>query len=315
MNTKQLLFFHNVAKTNSIAASARLLDIAQPSISQQLANLEHELGVALLSRSFKGVSLTPAGQIFYEKSQRIMSDITSLKNELKRFSNQTGGRVRIGLLESVGNVISLPLVKEIESLEEGIEIEIASNPSSSITQLLKMNEIDLAITYQQAEPEKGFKSHLLIDENMYLVIGKNNKTQQKYANSDSKTIPFWELSHFDLLTPSSNTSFGKLVSMYERRTGVALRHNRSYSGQLMTGLRQILLSDDAIILPSSAIYHLETERYKCMQIVEPVMPRTIVAISPLASETNMASHKILKLIQSVVRTEHQSGHWQGTLFC
>lgn len=59
MNSKQLLYFSVTVEKGSIAAAARELDIAQPAISQQLVNLEREMGATLLERSFKGVSLTP----------------------------------------------------------------------------------------------------------------------------------------------------------------------------------------------------------------------------------------------------------------
>ena len=79
MNSKQLTFFLKTAELNSIAAAARALDVAQPSIGLQLENLEHELGANLFERSFRGVVLTQSGQIFRAHAESIMRQMEQAK--------------------------------------------------------------------------------------------------------------------------------------------------------------------------------------------------------------------------------------------
>ena len=66
MNTKQLEYFLATVEQGSISSAAKMLDVAQPAISLQLANLEHELKIKLFERNFRGVSLTLAGTQFEE---------------------------------------------------------------------------------------------------------------------------------------------------------------------------------------------------------------------------------------------------------
>ena len=67
MNTKQLIYFLKTAELCSIAGAARDLGVAQPSISLQLDNLEHELGTQLFERDYRGVTLTESGQLFSDR--------------------------------------------------------------------------------------------------------------------------------------------------------------------------------------------------------------------------------------------------------
>ena len=75
MHSKQLRYFITTVQKGSIAGAARALDIAQPAISQQLASLEREVKTTLLERSFAGVNLTPAGEVFYSHAEKILSEI------------------------------------------------------------------------------------------------------------------------------------------------------------------------------------------------------------------------------------------------
>ena len=61
MNLKQLRYFIVTADYGSIASAARALDAAQPAVSHQLANLEHELKSTLFIRNYRGVTLTASG--------------------------------------------------------------------------------------------------------------------------------------------------------------------------------------------------------------------------------------------------------------
>ena len=97
MHSKQLHYFVMTVRKGSIAAAARALDIAQPAISQQLASLEREMKATLLERSFSGVNLTSAGEVFYKHALKLLTEIDNVKAALEAF--QTGQKkvVKIGM--------------------------------------------------------------------------------------------------------------------------------------------------------------------------------------------------------------------------
>ena len=82
MNTKQLQYFLATTEQGSISAAARKLDVAQPAISLQLANLEHELKIKLFERDFRGVKLTDAGRLFEDHARIILTLMNTAKKEL-----------------------------------------------------------------------------------------------------------------------------------------------------------------------------------------------------------------------------------------
>lgn len=314
MNSKQLQYFLVTVQKGSIAAAARELDIAQPAISQQLANLEREMGTPLFDRSFKGVSLTQAGQVFSRHAKKIMDDINQAKSELQQLVVQRAGKVRVGMLPSIGNVISMSLIAEVNRWHPQLKLEISTGPSYSVKGWLETHQIDIAITYEQEVFSDAVSCHPLIEEYMYLVMGANDDSEVYQTLKHRSSIQFWELSQFELLTPSNKDALGKLIEAYEKQTGVALKHDKAYSGQLMTGLRQVMQGEGLMILPSSAMFHLEESGLlKSLKIENPQMHRQVLAATNSSDSLSDATIRMLSIIKKVVAQEQALNHWRGKL--
>ncbi|OFC69877.1 LysR family transcriptional regulator [Alteromonas confluentis] len=316
MNSKQLQYFLTTLQKGSIAAAARELDIAQPAISQQLAKLEREMGVSLLRRSFKGVSLTEAGELFATHARRLVDDINAAKAELQHLIAEQSGVIRVGMLASMSNVLSMSLLSEVKRSASKLKLDISTGPSYSVKSWLESNQVDIAITYEQDLDPKLMVCEPLIEEYMHLVVGINEQsdTYQKLKHRDA--IKFWELSQFELLTPGDRDALGKLIHEYEHITGVALCHNTAYSGHLMTGLRQLLQGEGAMILPTSAIFHLEESGLvKALKIEEPEMRRTVTMATNRSASLTDANLKMQEVIRRVTAMEQKLQHWRGDLKC
>ena len=71
MNIQQLTYIVEIAKCNSISRAAEYLFVSQPALSQQIRNLEKELGYCVFRRTRKGLELTEKGNLFYQKAQKM----------------------------------------------------------------------------------------------------------------------------------------------------------------------------------------------------------------------------------------------------
>ncbi|CAI2391326.1 LysR family transcriptional regulator [Alteromonas macleodii] len=314
MHSKQLHYFVMTVRKGSIAAAARALDIAQPAISQQLASLEREMKATLLERSFSGVNLTSAGEIFYKHALKLLTEIDNVKAALEAF--QTGQKkvVKIGMLPSIGNVLSLPLLTEITANHKELKVEISTGPSYTINDWLESKQVDVALTYQQAVDPKFMRVTPLIQEDLHLVFSASSSCEQYAKLRDRTTIRFWEISELPLLSPGNKDALGQLIADYEKATGVSLQHDLAYSGQLMTGLRQVMQGEGVMILPTSAIFHLkESGLVSSLKITQPEMQRTVLAATNKSAKTLLDSSPIIDILRKVVAQENALKHWCGTL--
>ena len=100
MEIRQLRYFVSIADLGSLSRASKALFIAQPALSQQMAQLEAELGQPLLVRLPGGVQMTDQGQVFYRHAQRILKQLNEIGSALGECANQPAGIVAVGLPQS-----------------------------------------------------------------------------------------------------------------------------------------------------------------------------------------------------------------------
>jgi DNA-binding transcriptional LysR family regulator len=100
MELRHLRYFVTVAEELHFGNAARRLNIAQPPLSQQIRQLERELGVSLLDRTKRGVQLTDAGKVFLEKSREILAEVERARETARQVSRGEAGRIIIGFTGS-----------------------------------------------------------------------------------------------------------------------------------------------------------------------------------------------------------------------
>ena len=82
MNIQQLTYIVEIANCKSISRAAEYLFVSQPALSQQIQNLEKELGYRVFHRTSKGLELTEKGNVFYQKAQEMLKDWNRFKEEV-----------------------------------------------------------------------------------------------------------------------------------------------------------------------------------------------------------------------------------------
>ncbi len=100
--------FVRVVESGSFSAVARAAGIGQPAISKQVTALEAHLGAQLLRRTSRSLSLTEAGQDFYESAVRLMSDLDAAESRVGRGQSAPSGLVRVTVAPVFGRLYVVP---------------------------------------------------------------------------------------------------------------------------------------------------------------------------------------------------------------
>jgi len=96
MELRHLRYFAAVAETCHFGRAAERLHMAQPALSQAIRQLEAELGAALLTRTTRQVSLTPAGEFLYDEARRLLRQVDDAVTGVRRVADGRKGLVRVG---------------------------------------------------------------------------------------------------------------------------------------------------------------------------------------------------------------------------
>ncbi|MGB2131165.1 MAG: LysR family transcriptional regulator, partial [Marinobacterium sp.] len=219
MNTKQLTYFVKSAELGSIAAAARELEISQPSISQQISVLEHELKTTLFSRDVRGVYLTENGERFLAHARSILRQLDQAQAELHQSVLAPAGKVSIGLTQPICNILAVPLVTLLEREYPDIELNIYTGYSSDLSKMMKSGDIDLAVSSHDESDSKNLRYDLFFRENIYLLAGKNRLFDFEDMLLQQEAIRFQDLQSYEIMITSRSDSLGYLIEQYEKETG------------------------------------------------------------------------------------------------
>lgn len=147
----QYRIFFEVAKAGSISKAAKLLYISQPAISKSILRLEENLEIALFTRTSKGVSLTPEGQIFYEYLQNAFSAIEAGETHLAKIKQFNIGKITVGTSNTLCKYILLPYLNRFMKENPHTMVSIFTQSSDETSFLLSENKIDIGLV---AKPER-----------------------------------------------------------------------------------------------------------------------------------------------------------------
>ncbi len=149
---KDIAVFTRVVELKGFAAAGRALGLTAPSVSKQIARLEAELGVALLHRTTHNLFLTDAGQAFYDRCVRGLTEIEQARAEALAHNDLLQGRLRVHATLSVGQALVAPALTEFMIRYPDIHVELETG-STAINPM--EHQTDIAIrtkTSRQTSP-------------------------------------------------------------------------------------------------------------------------------------------------------------------
>src|SRR5882757_3169791 len=172
MELHQLRYAVAVADTGNFTRAAERSNVSQPSLSQQIINLEREVGHKLFHRLGRRAVLTEAGAVFLERARRILFEIENASKELSDHP-ALDRRITIGALPTVAPYLLVPLVARCRTEHSNLTIHVREDFRSDLVRAVIEGDLDLAIV---AQPVKDHRLSIepLMTEPLLLIVGKNH---------------------------------------------------------------------------------------------------------------------------------------------
>ena len=146
MDTRQLAYFVAVYEQRSISAAARQLDIAQPSVSSALQQLEQQLGTLLFIRLPKGVQPTEDAERLYVQACQLLSQMQALQASFNKPAKRL--LFRLGLVKALGVERMSQLLKEFNSQLPGLELHLVEPDESCDARIINIRQLRAGELYQ-----------------------------------------------------------------------------------------------------------------------------------------------------------------------
>ncbi|MFC5826556.1 LysR family transcriptional regulator [Nonomuraea insulae] len=146
IDPRRLRVLHEVARRGGVMRAAEALYLTPSAVSQQLAQLEREVGLPLIDRSQRSVSLTPAGRVLAGYAERVEEELIEAKRELTRFTERLAGPVRIAAFPTVIKHVLVPAMRELAVRHPKITPTIHEIYGQPALQELRLGSVDVLIT-------------------------------------------------------------------------------------------------------------------------------------------------------------------------
>src|SRR5882762_5777138 len=180
MELRHLRYFTAVVDCKGYREASRQLHIAQPSISEAVSDLEHELGLKLFSRTHRNARVTPEGEIFYADAVRVLQLAEPAILTAKRAAQGKVGRLSIGFIGSATLSFLPDLIRRYKLEYPNVKLALHDLYPVELDQACDRSEIDIAITRALSlEGSKNRQSRVLLRDPLVAVLPRSRKLKSK----------------------------------------------------------------------------------------------------------------------------------------
>lgn len=309
MELRQLRYFVSVVDHGSLSRAATKLHIAQPALTNQLNQLEDELGVHLLHRTPQGTSATERGKVFYEYAIAILRQISDAKSVVNETSEQPRGNVSLGIPQSVSAALAMPLLKAVRDKYPKISLQITEELTGNLVTELKLGRLNLAILFDDGHLG-CFSTEPMVEEEIRFIT----RAESQFS-ADKPLIELADAMHRPLILPDIHHGVRPHVEKILRLRKLCMSHLVEINSIAI--LKSALLADMGVTLSPVAPFVAELERGMLSEheIADAEMYRTVVVCASKAVPLTAAAEAVRRLVIDTARELCQAGEWLGTVSC
>lgn len=305
MELRQLRYFVAIVDHGSLSRAALVLHVAQPALTQQLRQLEEELGAQLLHRSAQGVLSTDAGKVFYEHAQAILKQVADARSAVTQSATRPSGSVTLGLPHSISGALALPLLTAARARYPEITLQLTEELTGNLSEQLKSGRANLAVLFDDGQLGP-FACTALVEEQMYFIC----RADATYAGARA-TLSLAEALEVPLILPGLQHGVRPRIESMARGAGLRVA-NVIEINSIAILKSAILAGMGATILPVAPVLaEIERGALRALPIHSPAIARSVALCASKNIPLTNAAAAISRLVQEVSAGLCASGAWLG----
>ncbi|MBO0695776.1 MAG: LysR family transcriptional regulator [Verrucomicrobia bacterium] len=297
LDIRHLRYFLAVAEAGSFSRAADRLGISQPSVSQQMRDLETDLRVPLFQRRGKRILLTPRGLIFQEHARAILHQLENFLQELNSEPGELRGALRLGVIPA----LNVPLVPQLLGLfttdHPAISIAVEEISSTEIETALEEGRMDVGLGFL-THHSPNLRYERLCTDQFTLIVARN------HAWANRRVIEFSQLHRQRLLQLPDSFVMRRMTDEICRKHQVR-PHVVAEISAIETLLRSLGPLQGAALMPKIALRGRESLRLRSVRLqgkrlgvdIGLLRLRDSTANSAVAAFTSLAKATVPKMIK------------------
>ena len=195
MESRQQRYFVKVAELRSFSEASKALFISQSTLSQQIKQLEEELGVELLVRDSRHVSMSDYGEQYLPYAKQVLKDVDTSTERMNDVRQLKIGTLNVGATYTFCPLLA-DTVRDYMKKYPGIKLKIYCRSMENLMEMLEHGQLDVALSYKPLQSYDDIDSHILFNSNLCVIAGKDNPVAKK------ERIRLAELENLPLVLPA-----------------------------------------------------------------------------------------------------------------
>jgi LysR family transcriptional regulator, nitrogen assimilation regulatory protein len=213
LQLRHLRYFVEIADAGSFSRAAATIHVAQPALSQQIAELEIELGVPLLQRHARGVSLTTAGQVLYREAAVILRHIEQLPGMVRSTGGEPDGVVALGMSSTLAATLGAPFVQTCLEHLPKVMVKFHISDSGTLKHEISTHALDLALLFED-QLSAGYSRAPIFRQRLYFIGAK-------LKSRSAGTISMERLAKLPLVLPVASNITRSLLDREFAKLGLS----------------------------------------------------------------------------------------------
>lgn len=293
LELRHLRYLLAVAEHGNFTRAAEELHISQPTLSQQIKQLERTLDVQLLDRTGRTVRLTDAGAAYTDHARRALRDLAAAERAVHDVQDLSRGHLRLGVTPTFTAYLIGPLTAEFHTRHPGISLTLVEMTQDRIEAALLADDLDLGIAFAGTHLP-GITATTLFTETLTLVTGARRPDAGQVA-----PLPVRELTDRQLALLSGDFATRGHIDAYFTRHRAAPRITvEANSIQALTEI--VRRTGLATVLPD-AITH-DHPHLTPVPLDPPLPTRTVTLLHREGAYHSAATRAFTRLTHDLVRT-------------
>ncbi|WP_420881394.1 transcriptional regulator CynR [Rhodococcus sp. (in: high G+C Gram-positive bacteria)] len=294
LELRHLRYLIAVAEHGNFTRAAEDLHVSQPTLSQQIRQLERAVGVQLLDRTGRTVRLTDAGAVYTEHARRALRDLNAAERAVHDVQDLSRGHLRLGVTPTFTAYLIGPLVAELHTRFPGVGLTLTETTQDRIEAALLADDIDLGIAFAGTHPT-GITATPLFTETLSLVIGGSPTPEMPET---PKSLAVQDLQEQQLALLSGDFATRGHIDAYFADHRIEPRI--ILEANTIQALTEIVQRTSVATVLPDAITH-DHPHLVPVPLDPPLPARTVMLLDRRGSYRSAAARAFIRLTQDIVR--------------
>lgn len=222
MELRQLKYFVKAAECLNFSEASRMLYITQSTLSQQIRQLEEEIGMQLFHRDSHSVNLTEAGEELLPYAIRTLKSADNCFDRMHDLQQLLTGTLNIGVTYSFSPILTETLLTFMKEYPH-VKLNVFYKPMIELMEMLQHRELDFVLAFRPSVHYSDIESHTLFDNQLAAIVRKGHQLAEK------KSVSIAELEKYDIALPAeglqARSAFDALRNKYFPQLNVKMELN------------------------------------------------------------------------------------------